>query len=54
VETIVMPNIDVVKKGVVIGSAAKLGSKLGGVLVLKNLSQSSALPTSSTGVVGTP
>ncbi len=47
-----MPNIDVVKRGVVIGSAAKLGSKLGGVLVLKNLSQSSTLPTSTTGVIG--
>jgi hypothetical protein len=49
-----MPNIDVVKRGVIIGFAAKLGSRLGGVLVLKNLSQSSALPTSTTRVVGTP
>ncbi len=47
-----MPNIDVVKRGVVIGSATKLGNRLGGVLVLKNLSQSWTLPTSSTGVVG--
>jgi len=54
VETVVMPNIDVFKRGVVIGSAAKLGSKLGGVLVLRNLNQSSALPTSTTRVVGIP
>jgi hypothetical protein len=31
VETIVTPNIVVVRKGILIGSATKLGSKLGGV-----------------------
>jgi hypothetical protein len=31
VETIVTPNIVIVRKGILIGSATKLGSKLGGV-----------------------
>jgi hypothetical protein len=48
VETIVTPNIDVVKRGVLIGSVAKLGIGLGGVSVIRNLSQSSALPIATT------
>jgi hypothetical protein len=35
---IVAPNIDVVKRGVLIGSTTKLGSRSGGVLVVRNLS----------------
>jgi hypothetical protein len=53
VETIVLPNMDVVRRGVLIGSVAKLGSELGGVLVGRNLHRSFALPIATTGVVGT-
>jgi hypothetical protein len=38
VETIVAPSINVVKKEVLVGSIAKLGSELGGVSVVRNLS----------------
>jgi hypothetical protein len=38
VETIVAPNMDFVKKGVILGFASKLGSGLGGVLARRNLS----------------
>ncbi len=31
-----------------------MGSRLGGVLIIRNLSQSSALSTTTTGVVGIP
>jgi hypothetical protein len=54
VETVVEPNIDVVKRGVLIGFAAKLGSGSSGVLAGRNLSQSSALPIPIIGVVGIP
>jgi len=52
VETIVAPNIDVVKRGVLIGFATKLGSKSGGVLARRNLKRSSALPTTTIKVIG--
>jgi hypothetical protein len=52
VETIVVPNIDVVRKGVLIGSTTKLGS--GGVSTVRNLNRSSTLPTAITRVVGIP
>ncbi len=52
VEMIVMPNINVVKRGVLIGSVAKLGSESCGVSARRNLSQSSALPIAITKVVG--
>ncbi len=51
-ETIVAPNIDVVRRGVLIGSITKLG--LGGVSTVRNLNRSSPLPTTNTGVVGIP
>jgi hypothetical protein len=54
VEMVIAPNIDVVKRGVLIRSVAKLGSELGGVSVRKNLSRSLALPITTTRVVGTP
>jgi hypothetical protein len=54
VETIVAPSIDVVKRGILIGSATKLNSKLGGVLTRRNLSQSSVLPTATIRVVSIP
>jgi hypothetical protein len=36
-ETVVAPNIDVIKRGVLIRSTTKLGSKSGGVLTIRNL-----------------
>jgi hypothetical protein len=39
VETVVVPSIDVIKKGVLIGSTIKLGSGLGGVSAVRNLNQ---------------
>jgi hypothetical protein len=37
VEMVVAPSIDVVKRGILIGSTIKLGSGLGGVLTRRNL-----------------
>jgi hypothetical protein len=54
VKTIIGPNINVVKREVLIRSLAKLGSGLGGVSAVKNLSQSLTLPTTTTRVVGIP
>ncbi len=54
IETFVMLTMDVVQKGVLIGSVAKLGNGSGGVLIKKKLSRNTTLPTSTTGVVGTP
>ncbi len=45
VVTIVVPNMDIVRKGVLIGSIAKLGSGLSGVLARRNLNQSSTVPS---------
>ncbi len=50
-ETIVVPNIDVITKGILIRSATKLGSRLSGVLARRNLSWSSELPTATTWIV---
>ncbi len=46
------PNINVIKREVLIGSIAKLGSGSSGVLVVRNLSQSSTLLAATTRVVG--
>jgi hypothetical protein len=46
--------MDVVRRGVLIGSITKLGNGLGGISTKKNLSQSSTLPITTTRVVGTP
>jgi hypothetical protein len=40
-------------KGRLIGSAVKLGSGLGGILVRRKLNGSTTLPIATTGVVGT-
>jgi len=53
VEIVVAPNIDVVRRGELIESVIKLGSRSNGVLAVRNLSQSLALPTIINGVVGT-
>jgi hypothetical protein len=50
---VVAPGIDVVKRGILITSVAKLGSGLGGILLKKNLNQSMALLVITIGVVGT-
>ncbi len=54
IEMFVAPTMDVVRKGVLIGSTTKLGSGSSGVLARRKLSGSTTLPTASTGVVGTP
>jgi len=51
VGTVVAPNINVVQREVLITSVAKLGSGLGGVSVIRNLSQILTLPTTTIGVI---
>ncbi len=53
VETVVAPTMDVIRKGVLIGSTTKLGNGLGGVSARRKLSGSMALSTTTTRVVGT-
>jgi hypothetical protein len=52
VEMVVTPSIDVVKKEVLIGSIAKLGSGSSGVLIVRNLNRSLTLPTIIIRVLG--
>jgi len=52
VETIVAPNIDVIRRGVLIGFAAKLGRKLGEIFAIRNWSRNLTLPTAITRIVG--
>jgi hypothetical protein len=54
VETVVTPTTDVVKRGILIRFAAKLGSGLSGVSTGRKLNGSMALLTTTTGVFGTP
>jgi hypothetical protein len=54
VETIIAPNTNVVKKGVVFGSIINLGHGSSGILVGRNLNRSLGLPIVNIGVVGTP
>jgi hypothetical protein len=54
VEMVVMPTMDVVRKGILIGFEEKLGSGSGGVLEGRKLSGSSTLPIAIVRVVGTP
>ncbi len=54
VEVVVMPTIDLVKRGILIRSTTNWGSGLSGVLVRRKMSGSSTLPTSTNKVVGTP
>jgi hypothetical protein len=49
-----VPNMDVIRRGTLIGSPTNLGNGLGGVLARRNLSRSLALPIVTTRVVGTP
>jgi len=54
VEMVVVHNINVVRRGVLIGFVAKLGSRANGILAIRNLSRSSTLPIATIGVVGIP
>jgi hypothetical protein len=49
-----VPNINVVKRGVLVGSATKLGSGLGGILAIRNLNQSLTLRATTIKVINTP
>jgi hypothetical protein len=51
VETIVAPNIDVVRRGVLIGFTTKLDSKSSGILEGRNINRSLALLVATTIVV---
>jgi hypothetical protein len=53
-EMVIMPNINVVRRGILIGFVAKLDNGLGGVSTGRNLSQNSALPMATTRIIGTP
>ncbi len=46
--------MDVVKRGILIGSTTNMGSGLDGVLVGRKLNESTTLPPTIIGVVGTP
>jgi hypothetical protein len=54
VEIVVAPSINVVRKGMLIGYVAKLGSGSNRVSVVRNLNPSLALPTVTIRVIGMP
>jgi hypothetical protein len=54
VEMVIAPNMDVVRRGILIRFVTKLSNGLGGVSIGRNLNRSLALPTIITKVVGTP
>jgi hypothetical protein len=54
VETIIGPNTNVVRGGVLIGFVANLGHGSSEVSMGRNLSRNLGIPTTNTGVVGTP
>jgi hypothetical protein len=54
VEMVIAPIVDVVRRGVLIGYATKLGSGSGGVSTGRKLNGNLTLPTTTTGVGGTP
>jgi len=54
VETMVAPNTNIIKSGILIGSVTNLGNGSGGVSIGRNLSRSSTLLRLITKVVGTP
>ncbi len=53
VEIVVVPNMDVVRKGTLIGCAVKLGNGSDGISARWNLNRNLALPTMTIGVIGT-
>jgi hypothetical protein len=54
VETIVAPNTNVFRGGILIGFVTYLGSGSSKILARRNLSWSSKLPTTTSRVYGTP
>jgi hypothetical protein len=54
VETVVAPNINFVRNGILVGSATNLGHGLGGVSAKRNLSKSSRILISTIRIIGTP
>ncbi len=54
VEIVVVPNINFVKSGVLIGFTMNLGHGLGGVPSKMNLTRSLKTPLGTIGVLGTP
>ncbi len=53
-ETIVVPNIDVIRRRILIRFVAKLGNGSNGILVVRNLNQNSTLLAAIIKVVGIP
>jgi hypothetical protein len=53
-EIVVVPNLEVVIRGILIGFATNLGSGSDGVSTRRNLNRSLTLLTTTTRVVGTP
>jgi hypothetical protein len=51
---VVEPNIDVIRRGVLIGFVTKMGSGSSGVLALRNLNRSLVLPIGTIAIVGIP
>jgi len=54
IETFVAPSMDVVRRGVLIGSITKMGNGLDGILARRKLNGNTTLPTTTIGVVVTP
>jgi hypothetical protein len=54
VETIIAPNINVVRRGLKIEYVAKLGNISSGVLVVRNLSRSLTLPIITIKIISIP
>ncbi len=54
VETVVVPNTHVVRRGIIIGSIINLNHGSNGFLARRNLNRNSSLPITNTRVVGTP
>ncbi len=54
VEIVVVPNINFVRSGILIGSTTNLGHGLGGVPSKMNLNRSLKIPLTTIGVLGTP
>jgi hypothetical protein len=53
IEMVVVPTMDIVKRGVLIRFVAKLGNGLNGVSTGRKLNGSTIVPTITIGVVGT-
>jgi hypothetical protein len=53
-DIVVVPNMNVAKRGVVIGSTVNLGRGLGEFSMGRNLNRSLKLPMANTIIVGTP